>query len=257
MVNVPEVRDYARGLPNVAHVADNMFTCSQDTQKLIVDAIKEHRLNRIVVAACTPRTHEQLFQETIREAGLNPYLFEFANIRDQDSWVHQAEPEKATAKAKDLIRMAVAKAALLDPIEKIQVPLTQSALVIGGGVAGMNAALNLADQGFKTCLIEEKESLGGHALKLRKTWKSEDIRAYIEELKGKVLGNGNIEVLTGAKLLAVEGFVGQFTSTVQVNGENREIRHGVSILATGAHSLDTPGVPVWPNRTGNPLARTR
>ena len=238
VVNVPEVRDYARGLPNVAHVADNMFTCSQDTQKLIVDAIKEHRLNRIVVAACTPRTHEQLFQETIREAGLNPYLFEFANIRDQDSWVHQAEPEKATAKAKDLIRMAVAKAALLDPIEKLQVPLTQSALVIGGGVAGMNAALNLADQGFKTCLIEEKESLGGHALKLRKTWKGEDIRAYIEELKGKVLGNGNIEVLTGAKLLAVEGFVGQFTSTVQVNGENREIRHGVSILATGAHSLE-------------------
>ena len=238
VVNVPEVRDYARGLPNVAHVADNMFTCSQDTQKLIVDAIKEHRLNRIVVAACTPRTHEQLFQETIREAGLNPYLFEFANIRDQDSWVHQAEPEKATAKAKDLVRMAVAKAALLDPIEKLQVPLTQSALVIGGGVAGMNAALNLAAQGFKTCLVEEKESLGGHALKLRKTWKGEDVRAYVEELKGKVLGNRNIEVLTGAKLLAVKGFVGQFTSTVQVNGENREIQHGVSILATGAHSLE-------------------
>ena len=238
VVNVPEVRDYARGLPNVVHVADNMFTCSQDTQKLIVDAIKEHRLNRIVVAACTPRTHEQLFQETIREAGLNPYLFEFANIRDQDSWVHQAEPEKATAKGKDLVRMAVAKATLLDPIEKIQVPLTQSALVIGGGVAGMNAALNLADQGFKTCLIEEKESLGGHALKLRKTWKGEDIRAYVEELKGKVLGNRNIEVITGAKLLAVKGFVGQFTSTVQVNGEHREIQHGVSILAMGAHSLE-------------------
>ena len=238
VVNVPEVRDYARGLPNVVHVADNMFTCSQDTQKLIVDAIKEHRLNRIVVAACTPRTHEQLFQETIREAGLNPYLFEFANIRDQDSWVHQGEPEKATAKAKDLVRMAVAKATLLDPIEKIQVPLTQSALVIGGGVAGMNAALNLADQGFKTCLVEEKESLGGHALKLGKTWKGEDVRAYVEELKGKVLGDRNIEVLTGAKLLAVKGFVGQFTSTVQVNGENREIQHGVSILAIGAHSLE-------------------
>ncbi|MFZ0944203.1 MAG: CoB--CoM heterodisulfide reductase iron-sulfur subunit A family protein [Syntrophobacteraceae bacterium] len=238
VVNVPEVRDYVRGLPNVAHVADNMFTCSQDTQKLIIEAIKEHRLNRIVVAACTPRTHEPLFQETIREAGLNPYLFEFANIRDQDSWVHQAEPEKATAKAKDLVRMAVAKAALLDPIEKLQVALIQSALVIGGGVAGMSAALNLAAQGFKTCLVEEKESLGGHALKLRKTWKGEDIRTYLEELKGKVLGNTNIEVLTGAKLLAVKGFIGQFTSTVQVNGENREIQHGVAILATGAHSLE-------------------
>ncbi len=238
VVNVPEVRDYARGLPNVAHVADNMFTCSQDTQKLIIDAITEHKLNRIVVAACTPRTHELLFQETIREAGLNPYLFEFANIRDQDSWVHQAEPEKATAKAKDLVRMAVAKAALLDPIEKLRVALTQSALVIGGGVAGMNAALNLAAQGFKTYLVEEKEVLGGHALKLAKTWKGEDVRSYLEELKGKVFANRNIEVLTGAKMLAVKGFVGQFTTTVQVNGENREIQHGVSILAAGAHSLE-------------------
>jgi heterodisulfide reductase subunit A-like polyferredoxin len=238
VVNVPEVRDYARGLPNVDYVADNMFTCSQDTQKLIIEAIKEHRLNRIVVAACTPRTHEPLFQETIREAGLNPYLFEFANIRDQDSWVHQAEPEKATAKAKDLVRMAVAKAALLDPIEKLQVALTQSALVIGGGVAGMNAALNLAAQGFKTFLVEQEEVLGGYALRLAKTWKGEDVRSYVEELKGKVLGNRNIEVLTGAKMLAVKGFVGQFTTTVQVKGENREIQHGVAILATGAHSLE-------------------
>ena len=257
MVNVPEVRDYARGLPNVAHVADNMFTCSQDTQKLIIEAIKEHRLNRIVVAACTPRTHEPLFQETIREAGLNPYLFEFANIRDQDSWVHQAEPEKATAKAKDLVRMAVAKAALLDPIEKLQVPLTQSALVIGGGVAGMNAALNLADQGFKTYLVEEKESLGGHALKLRKTWKGEDVRAYVEELKGKVLGDRNIEVLTGAKLLAVKGLcrsVHQYGSGKrQRPGNPAWRRHPCNRGAL----VQTRGVPVRPKRTGNPLARTR
>ncbi len=240
VVNVDEVREYAKGLPNVVHVIDNMFTCSQDTQKVLVEAIKEHRLNRIVVSACTPRTHEPLFQETIREAGLNPYLFEFANIRDQDSWVHQAEPEKATAKAKDLVRMAVAKAALLDPIEKIQVPLNQSAMVIGGGVAGMNAALNLAEQGFKTCLVEEKEYLGGHALELRKSWKGEDIRAYVEELKSKVMGHSNIEVLTGAKLHAAKGFVGQFTSTVRVKGQDREIEHGVAILATGAQPL-TPG----------------
>ena len=197
------------------------------------------------------------FRKRFGKQALIRIFFEFANIRDQDSWVHQAEPEKATAKAKDLVRMAVAKAALLDPIEKLQVPLTQSALVIGGGVAGMNAALNLAAQGFKTCLIEEKDSLGGHALKLGKTWKGEDVRAYVEELKGKVLGNRNIEVLTGAKLLAVEGFVGQFTST----GSGKRRKPGNP--AWSFHPCNrgalvrTPGVPVWPNRTGNPLARTR
>ncbi|MCL5406394.1 MAG: CoB--CoM heterodisulfide reductase iron-sulfur subunit A family protein [Deltaproteobacteria bacterium] len=236
VVDVPAVRDYAGGLPNVAYVAENMFTCSQDTQKLIIEAIKEHRLNRIVVAACTPRTHEPLFQETIREAGLNPYLFEFANIRDQDSWVHQAEPEKATAKAKDLVRMAVAKAALLEPIEKLQAPLIQSALVIGGGVAGMNAALNLSAQGFKTFLIEKKQELGGHAPDVGKTWKGEDVVAYVEELKAKVLGDANVEVLMGAELVEAGGFVGQFTSIVRSGGRDREIRHGVVILATGAEA---------------------
>ncbi|MEN6440287.1 MAG: CoB--CoM heterodisulfide reductase iron-sulfur subunit A family protein [Syntrophobacter sp.] len=237
VVDVPAVRDYAKGLPNVAYVADNMFTCSQDTQTLIRDAIKEHKLNRVVVAACTPRTHEPLFQETIRDAGLNRYLFELANIRDQDSWVHQAEPEKATEKAKDLVRMAVAKSAFLEPIEKLQVELNQSALVIGGGVAGMTAALNLAEQGFKTFLIEEKDKLGGHALKLRKTWKGEDVLAYIANLSEKVLSNPAIEVLTGARVTGVQGFVGQFITNVDVNGSSREIRHGIAILAVGAHSL--------------------
>lgn len=238
VVDVPGVRDYARGLPNVAYVAENMFTCSQDTQKLIIEAIKEHRLNRIVVAACTPRTHEPLFQQTIREAGLNPYLFEFANIRDQDSWVHQGEPEKATAKAKDLVRMAVAKAALLEPIEKLQAPLIQTALVIGGGVAGMNAALNLSAQGFKTCLLEKRDELGGHALEVARTWKGEDVSAYVAELKQRVLADANVEVLTGAELVEAGGFVGQFTSLVKVGGGHREIRHGAVILATGAEAVE-------------------
>ncbi|MDR3557306.1 MAG: CoB--CoM heterodisulfide reductase iron-sulfur subunit A family protein [Syntrophobacteraceae bacterium] len=238
VVDVPAVRDYARGLPNVAYVAENMFTCSQDTQKLIIDGIKEHRLNRIVVAACTPRTHEPLFQETIREAGLNAYLFEFANIRDQDSWVHQAEPEKATAKAKDLVRMAVAKAALLEPIEKLQAPLIQSALVIGGGVAGMNAAINLSAQGFKTYLVEKKPELGGHALEVGRTWKGEDVFAYVEELKTKVTGDPNIEVFTGADLVDAGGFVGQFTSIVKAGGQEKEIKHGAVILATGAEPFE-------------------
>jgi heterodisulfide reductase subunit A len=238
VVDVPGVRDYARGLPNVAYVAESMFTCSQDTQKIIIEAIKEHRLNRIVVAACTPRTHEPLFQQTIREAGLNPYLFEFANIRDQDSWVHQGEPEKATAKAKDLVRMAVAKAALLEPIEKLQAPLIQAALVIGGGVAGMSAALNLSAQGFKTYLLEKKNELGGHALEVARTWKGEDVFAYVGELKQKVLADPNVEVLTGAELVEAGGFVGQFTSLVFVGGAQKEIRHGVVILATGAEALE-------------------
>ena len=150
---------------------------------MIREAIAEHRLNRVVVAACTPRTHEPLFQETIREAGLNRYLFELANIRDQDSWVHQAEPEKATEKAKDLVRMAVAKVTLLEPIEAVRLPMTQSALVVGGGIAGMNAALSLADQGFKTYLIEEKAELGGHGLKVKHTWSGDAVRPYIENMR--------------------------------------------------------------------------
>ncbi len=237
VVDVPAVRDYARSLPDVAYVADNMFTCSQDTQSLIRDAIKEHKLNRIVVAACTPRTHEPLFQETIREAGLNRYLFELANIRDQDSWVHQSEPEKATEKAKDLVRMAVAKVALLEPIERMQVDLNQSALVIGGGIAGMSAALNLADQGFKTYLVEEKAELGGHGLKVRRTWKGEDVGGFIEGMKDRVLKHQNIEVLMESKLVDVHGFVGQFNTTVASNGTTRDIEHGVAIIAIGAHSL--------------------
>ena len=237
VVDVPGVRDYAKTLPHVVFVADNLFTCSQDTQKVIREAIAEHRLNRVVVAACTPRTHEPLFQETIREAGLNRYLFELANIRDQDSWVHQAEPEKATEKAKDLVRMAVAKVTLLEPIEDLRVPLNQSALVVGGGVAGMNAALSLADQGFMSYLIEAEAELGGHALKVKHTWKGDAIGPYLEDLRDRVMQHQNIEVLTGTRIKNLQGFVGQFTTTVEANGTARDLEHGVAILATGAHSL--------------------
>ena len=236
VVDVPAVREYARTLPHVAYVADNLFTCSQDTQKLIREAIQENQLNRVVVAACTPRTHEPLFQETIREAGLNRYLFELANIRDQDSWVHQSEPEKATEKAKDLVRMAAAKVALLEPIERIQVELNHAGLVIGGGIAGMSAALNLADQGFKTYLVE-KEQLGGHALKVKKTWQGEEVAGFVETMRGRVMSHANIETITGADIVNVQGFVGQFTTTVRANGVQQDLQHGVTIIATGAHSL--------------------
>jgi heterodisulfide reductase subunit A-like polyferredoxin len=237
IVDVPAVRDYAKTLPNVAYVADNLFTCSQDTQETMKRAIEEHQLNRVVVAACTPRTHEPLFQETIREAGLNRFLFEMANIRDQDSWVHQAEPEKATSKAKDLVRMAVARASLLEPIQEIKVDLTPAALVVGGGVAGMVAALNLADQGFKSYLVEKGDRLGGHALKLKNTWKGEDVRAYVAALVTRVQSHENIEVLTTAQVQQASGFVGNFVTLVANGDGAREIRHGVAILATGAHSI--------------------
>jgi heterodisulfide reductase subunit A-like polyferredoxin len=237
VVDVPAVRDYASTLPHVVYVSNNLFTCSQDTQQMMRDAILEHGLNRMVVAACTPRTHEALFQETIREAGLNRYLFEFANIRDQDSWVHQAEPEKATEKAKDLVRMAVAKVALLEPIERIQVELNHDAMVIGGGLAGMSAALNLADQGFNTFLIEQEAVLGGHALKVHRTWKGEAVQPYVAELCQRVESHPKIEVLTNAQIVGSTGFVGNFATTVKADGIERQIPHGVAILATGAHSL--------------------
>jgi len=237
VVDVPGVREYAATLPQVAYVADNLFSCSEDTQHLIRKAITEHKLNRIVVAACTPRTHEPLFQETIREAGLNRYLFELANIRDQDSWVHQAEPEKATEKAKDLVRMAVAKVSLVEPIERLQVPLNKSGMVIGGGVAGMAAALNLADQGFQTYLVEKEDHLGGQALKIKETWKGENVGSFVTDLINRIEGHEKIELLTNSEVRGVSGFVGNFLSTVANSDSTREIEHGVAILATGAHSI--------------------
>ncbi len=237
VVDVPAVRDYAGTLPNVVYAADNLFTCSQDTQENIQNAIKENRLNRVVVAACTPRTHEPLFQETIRDAGINPYLFEFANIRDQDSWVHKESPEKATQKAKDLVRMAVSKATFLEPIERLRLDVNQSALVIGGGIAGMNAALALADQGFKAYLLEKTETLGGQGLMIKKTWKGEDVPAYLADLNERVRGHERIEVFAGAEVTHVTGFVGNFTTTFRCGSDERDLNHGVIILATGGSPL--------------------
>ncbi len=238
IVDVPSVKEYAATLPNVVFAADNLFTCSQDTQEIIRQKIRENHLNRVIVAACTPRTHEPLFRETIQEAGLNPYLFEFANIRDQNSWVHQQEPEAATRKAKDLIRMAAAKASLLEAIEPLKIEVNPNALVIGGGVAGMSAALNLADQGFKTFLIERESQLGGNALHIRQTWNGHNVGAFVGELKKSVESHKNIEVLSGTEIAAIDGFVGNFTSTVQTGDVRREIQHGAVILATGGRASE-------------------
>ncbi len=186
IADVPAVREYAKTLPYVVHVEDNLFTCSQDTQEKMKQVIKEKDLNRVVVASCSPRTHEPLFQETIRDAGLNKYLFEMANIRDQNTWVHMNDPKAATEKAKDLVRMAVAKAALIEPLEQVMLPVTKGVLVVGGGVAGMEAALGVAEQGFKAYLVEKSAELGGVARKLRSTWKGEGIGTYVQALIDRV-----------------------------------------------------------------------
>jgi heterodisulfide reductase subunit A len=234
IVNVPAVAEYARSLPNVAYVQENMFTCSQDTQDKMKQVIAENKLNRIVVAACTPRTHEPLFQETLRDAGLNKYLIEMANIRNQCSWVHSKEPELATAKARDLIRIAVAKASLMRALPQPSVGIIQKGLVIGGGVAGMTAALGLARQGFFTTLVEKEAVLGGNALHLNYTWKGEPIAKNVEALVNEVKDNALIEVFTNTTVKDTAGFIGNFKTTLSQNGKDHSIDHGAVIITTGA-----------------------
>jgi len=236
-VNVKEVADYARGLPDVAYVEDSLYACSTDTQQEITRRIGELGLNRIVVASCTPRTHEPLFQDTLRAAGLNPYLFEMANIRDQCSWVHMHEPEAATRKAKDLVRMAVAKARLLEPLHASHVPVDPKGLVIGGGAAGLTAALDLANQGFKTYLLERSADLGGQALKLRFLSGGESPQLWLRDLIHAVRRHPGIEVHTGARIVSFEGTVGNFRTEFEARGERRHIEHGAVIVATGAEEL--------------------
>jgi heterodisulfide reductase subunit A len=233
VVDVPAVKEYAEVLPFVVYVEENLFTCSQDTQDKIKKVIAEHNLNRIVVASCSPRTHESLFQQTIREAGLNKYLFELANIRDQNSWVHQKEPEAATEKAKDLVRMAVAKVALQQPLAESRLSITKSGLVIGGGVAGMEAALSLAEQGYPVTILEKKEVLGGHAGELLTTWKGESVSHYLDGLRNRVEAHRNISLRLQAKVKEVKGFVGNFLTTIELNRKEEELPHGVTIIATG------------------------
>ncbi len=234
-VGVPEVVERVTELPGVAYAGENLFTCSQDAQVQIKRVIEENNLNRVIVASCTPRTHLPLFQETAREAGLNKYLVEMANIREHCSWVHMKEKEQATEKAVDLIRMAIARTSRLEQVEDQQLPMIQSGLVIGGGVAGMTSALSLADQGFPVHLLESTDKLGGTALRLNHTAKGEDVPTFVEELKKKVTSNERITVLYGAKIDHVEGFIGNFKTKVTATDGPVEIEHGVAVIATGAH----------------------
>ena len=234
VVNVTAVMEYAKTLPNVVFADHNLFTCSNDTQERMKQAIAEHNLNRVVVASCSPRTHEPLFRNTIREAGLNPYLFEMANIRDQCSWVHMHEPEAATQKAKDLVRMAVAKSRLLEPLQRRSVPVLKSALVIGGGLSGMTAALNLARQAFDVFLVERADDLGGHLRQVRYLLNGEDPQAELSRLRAEVMMNPRIRIFTGASVEKVEGTIGDFRSTVSAGEISTEVAHGVAVIATGA-----------------------
>jgi heterodisulfide reductase subunit A len=234
VVNVPSVVEYAKTLPNVVYVEDNLYTCSNDIQVKIKEKIKENNLNRVVVASCTPRTHEPLFRNTVREAGLNPYLFEMANIRDQCSWVHMAEPEKASEKSKDLVRMAVAKARLLDPLQKRSVPVIKSALVIGGGLSGMTSAIELAGQGYDVYLVEKEKELGGNLRNIHYLLSGDNPQDELKYLIEQVKKTEKIYLYTEAKIENIEGTIGSFKTTITQKGKSIELDHGVVIVATGA-----------------------
>lgn len=238
VVDVGEVKKYAATLPDVVFSKDNLYSCSQDTQALLKETIDKEKLNRVVVAACTPRTHEPLFQETIREAGLNRCLLEMVNIRDQCSWVHAHEKEAATEKAKDLIRMAVAKARLIKPLSEPVIDVIPKGLIIGGGLAGMTAALSLAGQGFECYLVEKTAKLGGNLHNIHYTLEGEDPQQYLEELVAKVKGHELIHLFTEAEIESVSGFVGNFETALTISKDHDKIkenlRHGIIILATGA-----------------------
>ncbi len=239
IADVPAVREFARDLPNVVHVEDNLFTCSQDTQDKMKEVIKEHNINRVVVASCSPRTHEPLFQETIREAGLNKYLFEMANIRDQNTWVHMNNPDLATKKAKELVSMAVAKANWIEPLYQTPLSVTRALLVVGGGAAGMEAALSAAGQGFKVFLVEKDDHLGGVANHLLSTAAGEAIVPHVETMVKAVTSHPDITVYLNSEVKETSGIMGNFTTKIRVGtgaGERGEtLDHGATVLATGGH----------------------
>ena len=237
VVDVPSVAEYAATLPYVEYATDNLYSCSQDTQETISQIVKEKNLNRVVVAACTPKTHEPLFQETLINAGLNKYLFEMANIRNHNSWVHKNNPELATTKAMDLVRMAVSKVALLEPLKEAELQVDQTAMVVGGGISGMAAARSLARQGYETHIIEKDLQLGGQAQNLYRTAKGEDIQDKLSNLIAEIEGHEKIHVHLDTAITEVDGFVGNFETTLSSNGNQESLEHGVAIMATGAAPL--------------------
>jgi heterodisulfide reductase subunit A len=243
LIDCKKLADYAQELPNVKYSEDNLYTCSETGLTSIKKAIQEYDLNRVVVASCTPRTHEPLFRKTIEEAGLNQYLFNFVNIRDQCTWVHMKEPERAFQKAKDLIKMGVSKASKLEALDDIAIDVVPSALIIGGGVTGMSAALSLSNLGYKTYLIEKERSLGGKLNSLYKLFPdNKEASSVLEDFKRKIENANNLEVFTSAMINDINGFVGNYEVKIAHNQEILNINTGVIIVAVGAEPYKPEGL---------------
>ena len=241
-VNVPDIVEYTKQLPDVVHAERNLFTCSEEGISAIKRGIKEYDLNRVLVASCTPRTHEPLFRAACEEAGLNRYLFEFVNIRDQCSWVHMREPLEATEKAKDLIRMGIAKARLLQPLEDIEMKVCPSALVIGGGIVGMEAALNLANQGFDVHLVEKEPELGGTLRSINKLFPiNQEATKLIQPLVEQIKSHPKIKTHLSSRVSQVTGFIGNFNINLDEKGKEEQFTVGTIIVAVGAEPLKPTG----------------
>ena len=261
IADVPAVVAYAKTLPGVTYAEENLFSCSQDTQNKMVEVIREQNLNRVVVAACTPRTHEPLFQETLRNSNLNPYLFEMANIRNQCTWVHSDNKEIATQKAKHLVKMSVARARLLEPVPELSVAVEKSALVIGGGVAGMDRGIeSWQTRVFRPRLLKKQRSWEARPRDVKHTWQGKDVQAFLSDIVEKVQNHSNIDVILDAEITGTSGFVGNFETEVVAGGKATTVRHGAAVIATGGKAADTdeyllgkhPGVTRWHDLEHNP-----
>ena len=236
VVDVASLKEYAANLPDVVLSEELTFACAESTQRSIQEKILEHRLNRVVVAACTPRTHEPIFRETLHKVGLNPYLFEMANIRDQCSWVHQPEPEKATEKGKDLIRMAIARVRLLEPLEPKEMEVGHNVLVIGGGISGMETALQIAKRDYQVYLIEKDKQLGGQVNDLTLLYPGNMSGKELIQKKLEDLKKHNIEIFTQTEIENITGYVGNFEVKLKPGkGKAKQtgLKIGAIVLSTG------------------------
>ena len=234
VVDVPATVEYAETLPNVVYAQEQLFSCATNSAKEITDLAKEKGLNRVVIAACSPRTLEPLFRDTLREAGLNQYYCEMANIREHCSWVHSKQKEEATEKAQDIVRMSVARARYLEPLQEFDLPVNKAALVVGGGIAGMTCALSIANQGHEVHLVEKNKDLGGMARRIHTTLEGMDVQAYLNDLIRTVYNNPLIHVSHDATITDVSGYVGNFITRVETEDRVKEIKHGASVIAIGA-----------------------
>jgi heterodisulfide reductase subunit A len=234
IVNVPETVEYCKTLPNVVYAQEQLFSCATNCAQEITDVTREKGLNRVIVAACSPRTLEPLFRDTVREAGLNQYYYEMANIREHNSWVHAKEKEEATQKAKDIIRMSTARARYLEPLGEIDLPVNKVALVVGGGIAGMTCALSIASQGHDVHLVEREEDLGGTARRIYQTLEGLDVQAHVRDLVSRVYQNPLIHVYTDATITETGGYIGNFETRIESERGVTEIKHGATVIAVGA-----------------------